>query len=218
MVLSYVTSLWRFKVASLLASSMAVAISYGNARGSFRVGGKFDGRKWWQKKGETMFWWQKGWQLFMAKNWSRDLAITFWRRQKCQHLMAVSWAGKVASTLGDIEALSVRGMCWQKGCERLFGGKFWAGRLMEKSAGKLWGNQIMAALVRSQRRQHPPTSWIEHETKQILKGWHIVFNNLFAGGTQAASVHCTLFPSRQPTGVFGCHQCPSKNKAYFRQK
>ena len=160
----------------------------------------------------------KGVATIHGENWAKDLAITFWRRQKCQHLMAVSWGGKVASTFGDKEALSARGMCWQKGCERLFGGKFWGGRLMEKSAGKLWGNQIMAALVRSQRRQHPPTSWIEHETKQILKAWHVVFNNLFAGGTQGASVHCTLFPSRQPTGVFGCHQCPSKNKAYFRQK
>ena len=45
MVLSYVTGQGRFKVASLLASSMAVAIRYVNMRGSFRVGGKFDGRK-----------------------------------------------------------------------------------------------------------------------------------------------------------------------------
>ena len=35
MVLSYARGLWRFKVASLVASSVAVAVRYGNVGGSF---------------------------------------------------------------------------------------------------------------------------------------------------------------------------------------
>ena len=49
-------------------------------------------------------------------------------------------------------------------------------------------------------------------------GWHVVFNYPFAGAAKAALAQRTLVLSRQSALVFGCHHCPSKNKAYFCQK
>ena len=70
MVLSYARGSWQFKVASLVASSVAVAVRYGNMGGSFSgneelVAGlmaECDG-----KNEAAVFWWQRGWQLCMAK-------------------------------------------------------------------------------------------------------------------------------------------------------
>ena len=95
---------------------------------------------WWQnvmaKMVATVFWWQRGWQLCMAKIEPEvRLAITFWRQQRCQNLMAAFWTEEVANTFSHKKALSVHGTCWQKGCERLFGGK-WGGKLMAKVLAK----------------------------------------------------------------------------------
>ena len=66
MVLSYVRSLWRFMVASLVASSVAVAVRYGNVCGSFS-GNEELVASLMAKMGAAVFWWQRGWQLCMAK-------------------------------------------------------------------------------------------------------------------------------------------------------
>jgi hypothetical protein len=71
-MLSYARGSWRFQVASLVASSVAVAIRYGNVCGSFSGKEEFvasllaecDGKN---GGNQTVFWWQRGWQLCMAK-------------------------------------------------------------------------------------------------------------------------------------------------------
>ena len=49
-------------------------------------------------------------------------------------------------------------------------------------------------------------------------GWHVVYNYHFDGGAKVALAQRTLVRSKQSALVFGCHHCPSKNKAYFCQK
>ena len=138
MVLSYARGSWQFKVASLVASLVAVAVRYGNVGGSFSgnealvasLMAECDG-----KNGGNRILVAKGVATLHGKNWAGSLAITFWRQQRCQNLMAAFWAEKVANTFSHKKALSVHGTCWQKGCERLFGGK-WGGKLMAKVLAK----------------------------------------------------------------------------------
>ena len=123
MVLSYARGSWQFKVASLVASSVAVAVRYGNVGGNFSgnealvasLMAECDG-----KNGGNRILVAKGVATLHGKNWAGSLAITFWRQQRCQNLMAAFWAEKVANTFSHKKALSVHGTCWQKGCERLF--------------------------------------------------------------------------------------------------
>ena len=151
MVLSYARGSWRFKVASLVASSVAVAVRYGNVGGSFSgneelvasLMAECDG-----KNGGNRILVAKGVATLHGKNWTGSLAITFWRQQRRQKLMAAFWAEKVANTFSHKKALSVHGTCWQKGCERLFGGK-WGVKLMAKVLAKFGATSIIESWQKS---------------------------------------------------------------------
>ena len=114
MVLSCARGSWRFKVASLVASSVAVAVRYGNVGGSFsgngelvaslmaECDGKNEGKRVWVAKGGGSFAWQ---------NLSRKFGNFIWWQQRCQNLMAILRAEKIQTPYMTKEALSVHGTC-----------------------------------------------------------------------------------------------------------
>ena len=143
MVLSYARGSWRFKVASLVASSVAMAVRYGNVGGSFsgneelvaslmaECDGKNEGKHIWVAKGVA---------TLHGKNWAGNVVISFLWQKRCQNLMAVFWAEKIQTPYMTKEALSVHGTCWQKGW---VWETFWRQMVWEvdgKSAGKILGN------------------------------------------------------------------------------
>ena len=102
--------------------------------------------------------------------------------------------------------------------KRQFGGK---------SAGKIWCyinyrerdvDKNHASPIAPSAEATPTNPMNKTRNQANMIGWHVVFNYPFAGGAKAALAQRTLVLSRQSALVFGCHHCPSKNKAYFCQK
>ena len=178
MVLSYARGSWQFKVASLVASSVAVAVRYGNVGVNFSgnealvasLMAECDG-----KNGGNRILVAKGVATLHGKNWAGSLAITFWRQQRCQNLMAAFWAEKVANTFSHKKALSVHGTCWQKGCERLFlrgrRGTYGTGLALVARSASAWQAWYLATCTCILRGRcgtwwHPPsfTNHLSHTT------------------------------------------------------
>ena len=224
MVLSYARGSWRFKV----ASSVAVAIKYGNVGGSFSGNEELvadlmaECRMWWQKWGQPYFG-GKGGGNFAWQKLSRKFSNHILVAAEVSKFDGSFLAEKVANTFSDKKASGVHGTCWQKGCERLFGGK-WGRKLMAKVLAKFGATSTIERDV-DENHGNPiapsteatPTDPVNK--KQYMIGCYDVFNNPFAGGAKAASAQRTLVLSRQSAIVFGCHHCPSKNRpTYFCQK
>ena len=91
--------------------------------------------------------------------------------------------------------------------------KFGATSTIERDVDKNHGSPVAPSTEAT-----PTDPMKKHEAKQYVIGRYAVFNNPLAGGAKAASAQRTLVLPRQSAIVFGCHHCPSKNKAYFCQK
>ena len=142
MVLSYARGSWRFKVASLVASSVAVAVRHGNVGGSFSGNEELVASLMAEcdcKNEGNRIWVAKGVATLHGKNWAGNLAISFWRQQRCQNLMAVFLGRKNANTLHDKRGVRCTWHMLTEGAWETF----WRQMVWEvdgKSAGKILGN------------------------------------------------------------------------------
>ena len=211
-----------------MASSVAVAVSNGNVGGrvsgneelvaSFMAecDGKNEGKRIWVAKGVA---------TLHGKNLAGNLVISFWWQQRFQNLMADFWAEKIKTHYLTKEALSVHGTCWQKGCEMHFGGK-WCKKLMAKVLAKFWATPTRerdvdinrSNLIAPSRGATPTEPMNQTRSQANMIGWHVAFNNPFAGGAKVVSAQRTVVLSRQSAVAFWLPALPAKTKGLFTWK
>ena len=204
MVRSYARGSWRYKVASLVASLVAVAVRYGNVGGSIsgneelvaslmaECDGKNEGNRIWVAKGVA---------TLHGNNWAGHFVISFWRQQRCQNLMAVfraikykhlTWRKGRLVYMAHVDRRGVRDFLAANGL-----GSWWQKCWQDFGQHQLDVDTTHSSLIAPSMGATATEPMDQTRRQAHMIGWHVVFNNPFAGGAEAASAQRTLVLSRQ---------------------